>query len=75
MAKKARRDQPAADALEAEFVALTNEHTTLEAEHARLKNNRADVAGHFALAKRLRDHVERLHRYMEARGFVAPKRG
>jgi hypothetical protein len=60
------------DELDAEHALIAEEHARLEAEHAALEKNPKDAVGHLAHAKRLKAHVERLHRYMAARGYAPP---
>ena len=61
------------DELQAEHEALMAEHAALEADHKRLERERPrNMDAHLAHARRLKAHVDRLHRYMTERGFMPP---
>lgn len=62
------------DELDDEFRLLQSEHEALRAEHRILERNPKDIDGHIAHGERLHDHLNRLHRYMAARGMPVPSR-
>ncbi len=53
--------------LDAEYKALLREQADLDAEHARLKLQTRDIQAHRDHARRLREHIDRLHRFIHAR--------
>ena len=54
--------------LDREHEALMLENGRLEEEHRKLEGS-SDTAAHRTHSLHLRQHIERLHRYIEARGY------